>query len=63
MGAMESSTICQGTLEESHPLVHQVIGRQNLVQAVETAGACELTPNLQPSYSTRKTLTWADTHE
>lgn len=33
-----SSTICQGTLEESHPPVRWVIGRETSVQAIEPAG-------------------------
>lgn len=44
VGSMEFSTIGQGTQKESHPLVHQVTGRQKLMWAVEPAGACELTP-------------------
>lgn len=60
MEVIESSTICQGTPED--PPVYQVIGRQNLIQAMETTGTCELTPNFQPGCSTWKTLTWADTH-
>ena len=61
MGAMKSSTICQGTQEESHPLVLQVLARQTLVRAVEPAGVCELTP---PSlgHSSWKILTWVNTH-
>ena len=30
-----SSTICQGIKEKSHPLVHQAIGRQTMVLAVD----------------------------
>lgn len=39
MGAVGLSTTCQGTREESHLLVHQVIGTQILAVAVDPAVA------------------------
>lgn len=44
VGAVGSSTICHGPLEESHPPMHQVIGIHTL--AVDPAVAHKLAPDL-----------------
>ena len=44
VGVVGSSTIHQGTQEESCPPVHQLIGRQTSVLAAKPAVACELAP-------------------
>ena len=36
-GAIGSSTIHQGTQEKSHPIVHQVIGKQTLILTIDPA--------------------------
>lgn len=40
MEAVESSSIHQGTQEESRPPVRWVLGRQKVLWAMEPAGAC-----------------------
>lgn len=42
--AVESSTISQGTREESRPAIHQVIGKQTSVPDVDLVMAYKLSP-------------------